>query len=188
MPVILELEDYEANPVLHALVEQRIRLMKRWEDRYRPTDENDDRHGIDIGKIGDLAMIDANIDTVSALRELLKDGIMVQRMCQEHALHPEKSVSVAWHHKRGWQPTADFVEKPMEHDQDQMSPGTWTTLPERADNWMFDITDPEDKIVIASADTQTDGTTVGFQTYPAEPEQHQQGHLGARHKKLLPSF
>ncbi|WP_117195932.1 hypothetical protein [Rhizobium terrae] len=167
MPVILELEDYEANLVVDALVEQRIRLMKNWEDRYRSPNENDGRYGMDICKIGDLAMIDANIDTVYALRERLKEGIMIQRMCHEHALHPEKSVSVAWHHKRGWLPTADFVEKPIEDDQDQMSPGTWTTLPDGVgiDDWMFDITDPEDKIVIASADTQTDGTRVGFYTY-----------------------
>lgn len=123
MPVILELEDYEANLVVDALVEQRIRLMKNWEDRYRSPDENDGRYGIDIGKIGDLAMIDADIVTVCALRERLKDGIMVQRMCQEHALYPEKSVSVAWHHNRGWLPTDDFVETPIEHDQDQMSLG-----------------------------------------------------------------
>lgn len=53
-----------------------------------------------------------------------------------------------------------------------MSPGTWTTLPEGLDldDWMFDITGPEDKIVFASADTQTDGTTLGFHTYPTETD------------------
>lgn len=155
MPVILELEDYESNLVVDALVEQRIRLMKNWEQRYRSPDENDGRYGIDIGKIGDLAMIDANIDTVYALRERLKDRIMVQRMCQERALHPEKSVSVAWHHKRGRLPTADFVEKPIEDDHDQMSPSTWTTLPDEVDaeGWMFDVTDPEP--TTAGIDTQS---------------------------------
>lgn len=46
--------------------------------------------------------------------------------------------------------------------QDQMSPGTWTTLPDGVgvDDWMFDITDPDDKAVIASADTQWDRTKV----------------------------
>ena len=154
MPVILELEDYEASQVVDALVEQRIRLMKNWENRYRSPDENDGRYGIDIGKIGDLAMIDANIGTVYALRERLKDGIMVQRMCQEHALYPEKSVSVAWHHKRGWLRTADFVKKPIEDDQ--MSPGTWTTLPDAfgIDDWCHHVMAPDDQIVIASADRQ----------------------------------
>ncbi|MBY5854036.1 hypothetical protein GUK30_28365 [Rhizobium leguminosarum] len=88
MPVILELEEYEADLVVEARVEMRIRLMKDWEGRYRSPDDNDSRYGVDIEKVGDLAMIDANIDTVYALRERLKDGIMVQRMCQEHALHP----------------------------------------------------------------------------------------------------
>lgn len=174
MPVILELEEYEADLVVSALVEQRIRLMKNWEDRYRLPDENDGRYGIDIGKMGDLAMIDTNIDTVYALRERLKDGIMVHRMCREASLDPTARVSVAWHHKRGWLPTADFVEKPIEGavDQDQMSPDTWTTLPDGVgvDDWMFDITDPDDKIVIASGDTQTGGTMVRFHTFPTEAD------------------
>ncbi|WP_313197175.1 hypothetical protein [Rhizobium sp.] len=60
---------------------------------------------------------------------------MWQRFCQERSADPEKRVSVAWHHKRGWLPSADFVEKPIEGatDQEQMSPGTWTTLPDEFD-------------------------------------------------------
>ncbi len=169
MPVILELEEYEADLVVEALVEMRIRLMKDWEGRYRSPDDNDSRYGVDIEKVGDPAMIDANIDTVYALRERLKDGIMVQRMCQEHALHPEKNVSVAWHHERGWLLTADFEEKPIEEagDQDQIAPGTWTTLPdgfevtfEDTDAWPYGVTDSEEKLVIAGADTQKDGAKV----------------------------
>ncbi len=73
---------------------------------------------------------------------------MVQRFCQERSEDPEKRVSVAWHHKRGWLPTADFVEKPIEDDQDQISPGTWTTLPDEfdLDGWPFDVTDPEEPV------------------------------------------
>lgn len=174
MPVILELEDYEANLVVDALVEQRIRLMKNWENRYRSPDEADGRYGIDIGKIGDLAHIDADIEAVADIRERLKEGIMWQRFCQERSVDPETKVSVAWHHERGWLPSADFIEKPIEGslDQDQVSPGTWTTLPEGfdVDDLMFDVTDPEDQIVIASGDTQTDGTVVGFHTFPTEAD------------------
>lgn len=61
-------------------------------------------------------------------------------------------------------PPDDFRRKleAFDPEQDQMSPGSWTTLPEdlEGDDWMFDVTDPEDKMVIASADTQTDGTKV----------------------------
>lgn len=157
MPVILELEDYEASLVVDALVEQRIRLMKNWENRYRSPDENDGRYGIDIGKVGDIAMIDANIDTVYALRERLKEGIMWLRFCQERSADPEKRVSVAWHHERGWLPSADFIEKPIEddQDQDQVEPATWPTLHDEvdADGWMFDVTDPEP--TTAGIDTQS---------------------------------
>ncbi len=57
--------------------------------------------------------------------------------------------------------------------QDQMSPGAWTTLPDYfgEDDLMFDVTDPaDDLVVIASGDTQTDGTMVGFHTFPTEAD------------------
>ena len=46
--------------------------------------------------------------------------------------------------------------------QDQIAPGTWMTLPEGFDVDVdpFEITDPEETMVVASADTQTDGTKV----------------------------
>ena len=55
---------------------------------------------------------------------------------------------------------------------DRLEPGTWTALPDEvdSDDLMFDVTDPEDKIVIASADTQTDGTMVGFHAFPTEAD------------------
>lgn len=156
MPVILELEEHEADLVVAALMEGRIRLMTDWEDRWRSPDRSPFED--------DLAHIDADIVAVVDIREHLEEGIMVQHLCQSRALDPEKKVSVAWHHEHGWLPSADFIEKPVESisDQDQMSPGTWTTLPEGSDyfDWMLDITDPEEKIVVASADTQTDGVKV----------------------------
>lgn len=74
-------------------MEERIRLMKDWEQRYR-TPDGRLRRG-DIAKIGDLALIDANIDAVFDIRERLMDGIMIQQMCQEASLDAEKKVTVA---------------------------------------------------------------------------------------------
>ncbi|MDR6587410.1 hypothetical protein [Agrobacterium tumefaciens] len=56
--------------------------------------------------------------------------------------------------------------------QDQMSPGTWTTLPDAfgIDDWCHHVIGPDDQIVIASADTQTDGTEVGFHTFPTKAD------------------
>lgn len=165
MPVILELEDYEADLVVDALMEGRIRLMKDWEDRWRSPGRGPFED--------DLAHIDADIVAVADIREHLKEGIMVQHLCQNRAIDREKKVSVAWHHERGWLPSADFVEKPIEGatTQDQLSPGTWTTLPEgyEVDADPYEITDPKKKIVIASADTQTDGTMLGFYRYSLTP-------------------
>ncbi|MBY5462080.1 hypothetical protein [Rhizobium leguminosarum] len=71
---------------------------------------------------------------------------MWQRLCQNRALDPEKKVTVAWHREHEWMPTANFMEKSIEDvlDQDQMSPGTWTTLTDDVggDAWPFEVTDP----------------------------------------------
>lgn len=166
MPVILELEDYEADLVVDALVEGRIRLMKDWGDRYRSTDRSPFED--------DLALIDADIVAVADIREHLKEGIGMLRLCKSKARDTEQKVGVAWHHKHGWLPTDDFEEAAVEdvRDQDQMSPGTWAALPEgfeisfdETDAWPYSETDPEEKIVIGSADTQADGTKVAFYTY-----------------------
>lgn len=97
-----------------------------------------------------------------------------------------------WHREHGWLPKTsapilDEIEAfnravnvswgipraRVDVDQDQIEPGTWTTLPEDAEDWIFDVTDPEEKVVIASADTQTDGTEVAFYTYDLTPaEKH----------------
>ncbi|ASP98426.1 hypothetical protein CN065_14175 [Sinorhizobium meliloti] len=154
MPVILELEEYEADLVVDALMEGRIRLMKDWGDRWRSPDRSPFED--------DLAHIDADIVAVADIRERLKEGIMWQRFCQERSADPEKRVSVAWHHERGWLPSADFIEKPIEGslDQDQMSPDTWTTLPDdvAVDDWMFDITDPEE-LKVKRIEIKIDGVT-----------------------------
>lgn len=57
--------------------------------------------------------------------------------------------------------------------QDQIAPGTWTALPEgfEVDADPYEITDPDEKIVIAAADTQTDGTVVGFYRYDLTPSE-----------------
>ncbi|MGE7368322.1 hypothetical protein ACQKKX_04525 [Neorhizobium sp. NPDC001467] len=105
MPVILELEEYEADLVVAALMEGRIRLMKEWGERWRSPDRSPFED--------DLAHNDADIVAVAEIRERLKEGIMWQRFCQERSADPEKRVSVAWHHEHGWLPSADFIEKPM---------------------------------------------------------------------------
>lgn len=138
MPVILKLEEYEADLVVDALMEGRIRLTKDWEDRWRSPGRGPFED--------DLAHIDADIVAVADIREHLKEGIMVQHLCQNRALDPEKKVSVAWHHERGWLPSADFVEKQIEGatTQDQMSPSACTTLPDgyEVDADPFEITHP----------------------------------------------
>jgi hypothetical protein len=156
MPVILELEEYEADLVVAALMGGRIRLMKDWGERWRSPDRSPFED--------DLAHIDADIVAVAEIRERLKEGIMWQRFCQERSADPEKRVSVAWHHERGWLPSADFIEKPIEgrneNEQDQISPGTWTTLPEGfdVDADPFEITDPEEPKV-KRIEIKIDGVT-----------------------------
>ncbi len=59
--------------------------------------------------------------------------------------------------------------------RDQMSPGSWITLPDgyEVDADPFETTDPDERIVIASGDTQTDGTMVGFYIYSLTPPEKQ---------------
>ncbi|RVG70889.1 hypothetical protein [Sinorhizobium meliloti] len=148
MPVILELQEFEADLVVAALMEGRIRLMKDWGDRYRSQDRSPFED--------DLAEIDADIVAVADIRERLKEGIMWQRYCQGRSLEPEKKVSVAWHHRHGWMPTADFVEKPIEDvfDQEQISPGTWTTIP---DSYAIAFAEPTTVPYWNDMETQSDG-------------------------------
>lgn len=90
---------------------------------------------------------------------------------------------VVWHCQYGWLYTASQLQAAVESassggvskaklarilkidkevEQDQIAPDTWTTIPEGfdVDTDPFEITAPEEKIVIASADTQKDGTEI----------------------------
>jgi len=143
MPVILELEEYEADLVVAALMEGRFKLMKDWGDRWRSADRSPFED--------DLAEIDADIVATADIRERLKEGIMVQRMCQKGSADPEKKVRVAWHHEHGWLP----------EDSD-------------LDEWPFEVTDPEP--TTAGIDVQTKcgkvriALTVGGKTTTLEAE------------------
>ncbi|OHV83671.1 hypothetical protein [Rhizobium sp. LCM 4573] len=56
-----------------------------------------------------------------------------------------------------------------ERDFERLQPGTWTTLPpdfgyDVVTDWPYEATDSEEQIVIAGADTQSDGTMAAFYT------------------------
>ncbi|WP_131609092.1 hypothetical protein [Rhizobium leguminosarum] len=54
---------------------------------------------------------------------------------------------------------------------DESDADAWRDLETEA--WPFDVTDPAENVVIASADTQTDGTKVSFYVYDLNPaEKH----------------
>lgn len=167
MPV-LNLNEGERNLLVTALAHDRARRMHEWE-----------QIGYDNSRInpdGDRWVIDGVVDAITDLRRKIEAG--------------EKEPKAAWHHEHGWLHSkkdiedakdagevagftreefveivdVDLVEVGAENsrDQDQVSPGTWTTLPEGfdVDTDPFEITDPEEKVVVASVDTQIDGAKV----------------------------
>lgn len=175
MPV-LNINEDEKTILVTALTHERVRLMKEWTKRAEDYDSSA------FSRDADCSEIDAHADDVTDLRRKI-----------EAANYAPKTV---WHHDHGWL-TKSFFESDRgkaayksalqavrdnvtgsgltpDEARDQMSPGTWTTLPEGfdVDAWPYEEneeTDPEDKIVIASADTQRDGTMLGFYRYSLTP-------------------
>jgi len=177
MPVILELDDYETDLVVAALVEGRIKLMDDWKNLYRLPDRGQYE--------GDLSIKNADIEILDMIRDRLKGGQMIQSFDQPRSAEPQQRPTEAWHHKHGWlHPKKDMetakaaveagdltreevadalgfdiaevdaqIASIRDH-LDRLEPGTWTTLPEDAEDWMFDITDGEAPIT-AGADTQS---------------------------------
>lgn len=156
MPV-LEINEDEKKLLLIALVHDRVRLMHEWA-----------KIGDDDGRIdpdGDRWVIDGVVDAMTDLRRKIEAA--------------NDAPKAAWHHERGWlhpkkaMEAGDLTREDVAADlgfdlaevdaenardrarQDQMSPGTWTTLPDEVDSdgWMFDVTDPEP--TTAGIDTQS---------------------------------
>lgn len=84
----------------------------------------------------------------------------------------DRTTDVGWSRTSIW--LKDFIEWLGKSDlgiSETPKVSSYTTLPEgfeiadEVDTWPYAETDPEEKAVVASADTQTDGTTVAFYTY-----------------------
>ncbi|MFK3962134.1 hypothetical protein ACI2KT_00970 [Ensifer adhaerens] len=82
-----------------------------------------------------------------AIAEMLLAEFAVDRQIDQRA--PE----AAWHHQLGWLHPAKNTESAP--DEDQISPGAWTTLPEGFDpaDWGFDGSDPTADTVTVRGDT-----------------------------------
>lgn len=120
-----------------------------------------------------------------AIAEMLLAEFAVDRQINQRApeaawhhqlgwLHPAKSIEAAKAAVEAGDTTREKVADTLGADlgevdaenardrarQDQMSPGTWTTLPKGfdPDNWPFDVTDPEP--TTAGIDVQTTGGKV----------------------------
>lgn len=178
MPV-LEINEDEKKLLLIALVHDRVRLMHEWA-----------QIGDDDGRIdpdGDRWVIDGIVDAMTDLRRKIEAADDAPKAAWHHErgwLHPKKAMEAAKADVEAGDLTreevadalgVDFAEVDAQiasiRDRlDRFESESWTTLPEDADDLMFDITDPEEKIVIASGDTQTDGTVVGFHTFTTEAD------------------
>ncbi len=193
MPVILKLTEYEAGLVVDALANGRASLMKQWGSVFEQ--EVYDDGVLLLSKASILENLDDNIAALAWVRKRLERAVV--------DTPPEGGkLDAVWHHKRGWihpvdeiraaaaiearkRCQEDFVEidevdlvevdAANSSDQDQIAPGSWVTLPDgyEVDTDPFETTDPEDKVAIASAGTQTDGTMVGFYSYPLTPPEKQ---------------
>lgn len=141
VPVILELKEYEAELVVDALMEGRIKLMKDWGDRYR----SEDRSPFE----GDLDAIDDDIVTVASVRERLKEGIMIEQFRitkAREAIKDDALVAAAQKH---------IAENAR--DQERLKVTSFTTLPEG-----FDISDEVDTWPYAESDPEETPSHVSF--------------------------
>ncbi|WP_107675040.1 hypothetical protein [Agrobacterium sp. LAD9] len=132
MPV-LNLNEGERNLLVTALAHDRARRMHEWEQiQYDNSRINPD---------GDRWVIDGVVDAITDLRRKIE------------VVDQAQGSNTAWHHEHGWLPSAlhklaesrEFESagpyggfgraevSSVENVGDQMSPGTWTTLPDDFD-------------------------------------------------------
>lgn len=137
---LLNINEDEKTILVTALTHERVRLMKEW------TRAVEDYESSVYSRELDCAEIDDHADAVTDLRRKIEVA--------------DYAPKAAWHHKRGWLRNEAFAEHCKKKFAENVTgegikPGTWTTLPEGfdLDDWMFDVTDPEDKVT-AGADTQ----------------------------------
>lgn len=182
MPVLNISED-ERTHIVAALHHERVRLAREWQKGFDDSES--------MAPIRDQAMeaLANALDEVTDLRRKIEVAVDITKAAWHNEfgwLHPKKFVEAAKDAVEAGEITREEVAAAYMVDlsevdaenvrdrmrQDQMSPGTWTTLPDgyEVDADPFEITDPEEKIVIASADTQTDGTMIGVQTFPTEAD------------------
>ncbi|MDX1216292.1 hypothetical protein GOL99_12180 [Sinorhizobium medicae] len=195
MPVILDLTEYEAGLVVDALMNGRAALMKQWGSLFALEDG-----GYPLEKDAALENMDENIAALGWVRKRLESAIVETPPDagkldavwhhQRGWIHPveeiRKTAAAVEAVKLTREDVADAmrvdlaeVDAANAKDKERLKVNGWTVIPDGfevtfceddLDGWPFDVTDPEDKIVIASADTQTDGTVVGFHTYPTEAD------------------
>lgn len=176
MPV-LNLDEDERNAVVAAPHHERVRLTGEWSKAF------DDEEGSGFYRDSELERLAKAVDLTTDLRRKIEVAVDITK--------------AAWHNQYGWLTKSFFefdrgkaaYESALQavHDnvtapgltpgeaRDQMSPGTWNMLPDEldVDAWPYEETDPDEKIVIASADTQTDGTLMDFYTYDLTPSEKQ---------------
>lgn len=95
-------------------------------------------------------------DTSLTVEEAKRRKAIAEMLLAEFAVDRQinqKTPEAAWHYQHGWLYSAKDAEAPT--DEDQIAPGTWTTLPEvlDVDAGPIDITDPE--LTTAGTDVQT---------------------------------
>lgn len=144
MPVILKLTEYEAGLVVDALATGRAALMKQWGSVFEQEVYDDGMFLLSKDSI--LENLDDNIAALGWVRKRLERAVI--------DTPPEGGkLDAVWHHKRGWIRPVDEIrtaaaiearkrsqefdlvelDAANSRDQDQMSPGTWTTIPEGFD-------------------------------------------------------
>ncbi len=169
MPVLKLTED-ERTILVTALTHESVRLMTEWKK------SADDYESSPYWRAMDCAEIDEDVDAVTDLRRKI-EAVEYEPKAAWHNefgwLHPKKAAEAATAAVEAGELTREDVAAPLGVDlaevdaenardrgrQDQMSPGTWTTLPEGfdPDDWPFD-TDPEP--TTARIDVQTKGGKV----------------------------
>lgn len=164
MPV-LNINEDERNTVIAALHHERVRLTGEWSKAF------DDEEGSGFHRDSELDRLAAAIDLTTDLRRKIEVAHDISKAAWHNEfgwLHPKKATEAAEAAVEAGDLTREDVADALGVDltevdaenardrarQDQMSPGTWTTLPDGVgvDDWMFDITDPES--TTAGMDTQ----------------------------------
>ncbi|MDH2092050.1 hypothetical protein N5K21_25315 [Rhizobium pusense] len=155
MPV-LNLNEDERSAVIAALHHERARLTGEWSKAF------DDEEGSVIYRDNELDRLAKAIDLTTDLRRKVEVAVDITKAAWHNEygwLHPKKAMEAAQDDIEAGAASREKVADALGIDvseldaenardrarQDQMSPGTWTTLPEGfdVDDDPFEITDPE---------------------------------------------